>query len=1055
MAQGDMAPLPDVERTRKYSPAQLETYNQERHILIERAKDIVNGDSSLPLAKLEEAVSSGDIRVYDFEDGRYLDRLDIGRIYHNIRQRKGVCIERYFSRKGEDPFAPAGKLEQMHLKIIDKNKEVIFEMPDAMFPESWEENDARIVAQRYFFKPEKEEWRAKLKKKLGTPYENSPNQLFNRVSRFFGEEGWKLGYFASEEDKEAFIDELNTLQSTRKFSFNSPVYFNAGLFSEYEIPGSPAVNFWRNPETAEVIKIKDGCNIKPQGHACFIRGPTDHLPRILEQLVDEGNIFSSGSGVGSDIGVLREEGAVLSSGGKASGPLSFMVSYDDGAGTIKAGGKSRRAARMQTMRYHHPDIEKFIFAKVNEDRKALALMKAGYSPGMDGEAYGTVTFQNTNFSVRLDAHFFEQLKKEGNIELLSVCTGEVIREVPAKKILENISFGSWRVGDPGVQYESKIQEYNTCPNSGRNNSTNPCGEYIDHDDSSCNLASTNLVAFTDEKGNFDVQSYKRAVRLITIAQDIENDACSYPVMDVARISPEFRTIGQGFANLGTFLMRKGIPYNSEEGRAWAAAISAIMTGTAYETSAELAEHLGTFTHFELNKNPMLNVLRKHKKNLEGIIWKSLPGEMKETAHSSWEKAVEKGEQVGYRNAQVSVIAPTGTTSYLMGCETTGIEPPASLSIIKNLAGGGNLLLASREAENALNNMGFSKEQKKDILEYIVKYNKVVGAPYINQEQARVFETAMGNTNGEGAIPFEGHVKMVAACQPFITGGISKTINLPERATVKDVFDGFILGYELGLKGFTVFRENSKPVAALGFGDKSYVELKRGEKEELPNRRHGFEVEFQLADSRGSAIPFHILVSEYSDGRPGQITFLSYKAGSTLQALLSTHGIAASKALKRGVSLEDITAAWLGQKFEPSGMVYGHPSIKTSLSPLDLAAKVLRLEYLGDFSVVDDKDGLKIDKLRGFENGAFEAYAKMKIDEWDIKQVLENPLLGGFKNSNNKKNAPITISEKKDNEEDKLKNERGVVCSCGFIMRRTAPNCYECTNCSAKIGGCGS
>ena len=531
-----------------------------------------------------------------------------------------MTIERYFTDGKTNPFDTVGPYGRRKLEIKEfKTGELIFQMDDAEFPESWDNVHAQIVAQKYFSKPNKEQWKKKLKEKIGNDHEYSIKNLITRVTNFIADEGYKLGYFETEEDKKAFADELKFLQISRRFAFNSPVQFNAGLYNEYGIEGSPGINYFKNPETGEVSKIENGCNIKPQSHACFIKGPRDNLESILKHIIDEGGIFSSGSGIGQEIGALRAQGEPLSSGGKSSGPMSFFQIYDRAAGSIKSGGKSRRAARMTTMRVQHPDSLDFIRSKVKEDKKCLTLMQAGYSTGMDGEAAATTAFQNTNISVRVDDSFMEQVKNNGEIELKRIIDGKVVKKESARKILQEISFGSWRVGDPAIQYETKIQEMHTCKNSGRINSSNPCSEYMFLDDTSCNLGSHNLLEYSDEKGNFKVDEFRRAIYLTTIAHDILNDASSYPVEDIARISPEFRTIGIGYANLGALLMRKGFAYDSEEGRAVASAITALMTGTAYEASSDLAEKLGHFTHFEFNKKPMLDVMEKHRKNLDDIL----------------------------------------------------------------------------------------------------------------------------------------------------------------------------------------------------------------------------------------------------------------------------------------------------------------------------------------------------------------------------------------------------------------------------------------------------
>jgi len=771
--------------------------------------------------------------------------------------------------------------------------------------------------------------------------------------------------------------------------------------------------------------------------------------------VHETGVFSSGSGIGQEIGVLRSSGEPLSGGGVASGPMSFWKCYDDFAGTVKSGGKSRRAARMTTMRYRHPDIMEFIRSKVREDKKAKKLMEEGYSGGMEGEATMTVAYQNTNISVRLDDEFFEAVEKDKEIELQNIKNGSPVKRVSARGMLREIAFGSWRVGDPAVQYESEIQRMHTAKNSGRINSSNPCSEYMHLDDTSCNLNSHNLLAYTDKEGNFDIQSFRRAVWLTTIAADIINDAASYPIEDIARISPEFRTTGVGYANLGALLMRKGISYDSERGRAIAAAIAAVMTGTAYEASTDMAEKLGTFTHFEFNREPMLEVMRNHRNNLEKLLWDEVDPELnrlKDAAEKSWNKVIERGEKVGFRNAQTTVLAPTGTISYLMGCDTTGVEPAISLRITKNLAGGGTLNLANREAENALANLGYNATEIKNISKYIGEKNTVIGAPHIKQEHFAIFDTAFGNKDGVGSIPFEGHVRMLGAVQPFLSGAVSKTCNLPDEATVKQIYDGYILGHQLGLKALAVFRNNSKAVSALEFGKNVKRIFKRGEKEDLPYRRRGFEEEIEIGGS-----PFHIIVSEYEDGRPGQILFAAYKEGGPLKSLFAIEGISASKALKRGVHLEDVVASWLGQGFEPSGFVTvnkngkmePHPHIKTAASALDFAGKLLLLEYMGRTDMATESDKVNVEDLWGYQNGALLYYTREGLDEWDFNQVMQDSILGGFV-----KDEKIEALLKKRNGKREHNNSRGLVCKCGTLLDQYAPNCYKCPKCGESSGGCG-
>jgi len=1031
----------------RYSLSPLHHYNAVRHLSREEARNIAVSEGLDP-ERINSAIENKEISTYFNKKGsEFLDRLDIGRLYSTdgnkrTEDRRGLTIEKYFTK--DEQGDPLENTRYGHANMIIKDfktQKTIFEMQDVEIPEGWEEGDLAIVAQKYFIKPKEESWKEKLKDKIGRDHEYSPKHLIRRVTNFVTDIG----------------AELAKLQITRKFAFNSPVQFNAGVFNEYGIEGSSGINFVRDPKTGKVTKIDDGCYVRPQTHACFIKGPSDSLESILEHVKDEGAVFSAGSGIGQNIGILREEGANLSGGGQSSGPMSFFKILDTAAGSIKSGGKSRRAARMTVMDGDHPDIMKFVRDKIDADHKALDLMKAGWSPGMDGEAATSVDYQNTNLSARQRRAFFESVRNGGKIQLRSVKDGRVIEELDARKVLQEISYGSWRIGDPAIQYTDMIDEMHTCKNSGRIMATNPCSEYVFLDDTSCNLASTNLVEFTDEKGNLDVEAFVRANRLIAIASDIWNDAASYPIADIAQISPEFRTIGVGYAGLGNLLMRKGISYGSDKGRSLAGALTALMNGTVYEASAEMAEKLEPFTHFRINKKSMLEVMNKHRKNLEGIVWDNVGDEtLKLAATKSWDNVVKKGEEFGFRNAQATVLAPTGTISYLMGCsDSTGVEPSLSLMIYKNLAGGGNIVVANREIGNALTNLGYPKEKISDIIEHVSKRNTVIGAPHILPEHVKIFDTAFGNSKGDGSIAFEDHIKMLGATQPFISGAISKTCNLPESASVRQIFDGYLMGNDLNLKALAIFRNNSKPTAAVAHEERGFVELARGQKEELKTRRNAFESEVEIISENGKSTPLHVVVSEYPDGRPGQIVFLSYKAGSTLGALLTTSGIQASAALKRGVHLNDIIKGWSGQEFKPSGRIVGHPYIKMALSPLDYASKLLSLEYLGDSEVAENKEVIKVDDLRGAQTGAFRAYDRMEIDDWDFNQVINDPELGGFVEQVDDGSLRSMARKRGNNGNGEHKNARGKTCDkCGNIMLQTAPNCFKCDTCGEKIGGCG-
>ncbi len=1067
-------PSPEKIRDYPHSPMLLRDYSPTRHIELEDARTLVRREG-FDVRKLNSAISSKSVKVYSFRCERhegkyYLDRIDIGRIYATTpARREGLTIERYFTKEEEgDPLENAS-VRHADLTILDNKGKTVWEMKGVEIPEGWDEGDMRIVAQKYFFKPRKKEWKEKIKQKTGREYEFSPRHLIRRVTNFIADMGWELGYFATEQDREIFREELAKLQIERKVAFNSPVQFNVGIFNEYGIDGSKGINFVRDPQTGRVVKIDAGCYVRPQAHACFIKGPTDNLEAILEHVKDEGAVFSAGSGIGQNIGILREEGGELSGGGKSSGPMSFFEIYDKAAGAIKSGGKSRRAARMTIMDGEHPDIDKFVQEKVDADHMLLDLAKKGWGEGgMNSKAAQVAPYQNTNISVRLDHEFFEKVRKGGKIQLRSVTTGRVLREMEAAELLKQISFGSWRIGDPAVQYRSVIDEMNTCKNSGSITATNPCSEYVFLDDTSCNLASANVANFADKKGRFDAKAYRRAVMLTAIASDIFNYASSYPIASIAQISPEFGTIGVGYAGIGNLLMRRGMPYDSEEGRALIGAITALTTGAAYEASADMAEKLGAFSQFNFNRRPMLEVIRNHKKNLEDIVWSGVEeDDLQSLAKKSWTAALSKGRKFGFRNAQASVIAPTGTISYLLGCpDSTGIEPSPSLAITKNLAGGGEIVVVNKEMENALRNLGYKEEYVKAIISHVmeeimpkVPRGTVVGAPYLKPEHVKIFDTALGGAAGGGSIAFEGHVSALGAAQPFVSGAISKTCNLPENTSVKQMNDNYLLGDELKLKALAMFRANSKPTAALAFaGEKGMKELARGEKEELPTRRICYENEFIITTEKNGKreeIPFHIIASEYPDGRPGQIVFLSHKAGSTVKALLATHGIIGSKALKGGIHLENIVKSWIGEEFEPSGTVSGHLYLGSALSPLDFAARFFALEYLGDMELARISSERKIDvsQLRGAQNGAFRTYDRMAINDWDYNQVIKDPELGGFiEDTSGSLRAQARRRLKTSG--NVMSNTSGRTCNkCGNLMIQKSSICFDCRNCGENAGDC--
>jgi ribonucleoside-diphosphate reductase alpha chain len=1005
---------------------------------------------------------------------RVLKRLDLGPAFHEYPESpKGLTLDRYFTKEGENPFDTVGPYE--HREITIHSEERIDRMK-VYVPETWTDGSANIVGSKYLLKPDKDAWKEKIpagskfyedredwKEAMPAGIESSPIQLFSRVSHFFAEWGQKLGYFSTPEQARIFEEELNFLQINQMASFNSPVYFNAGIHETYGIGGSNKTNFYIDPETKEIVENVAGEWVRPQLHACFISTPGDDLEEILEHYWTEGKVFERGSGIGGNV-ELRERGAPLAGGGVSSGALSFYKQFDRSAGIIKSGGKTRRAARMTTIDEQHPDVMDFVRFKRGEDKKALILTQQGYDGSMDGEAWSTVAGQNTNYSIRISRDTFGKAESGGNVQLVSVKTGEVVDEISAERMLQEIAFGAWRIGDPGIQYKDKIQEGNTCPNSGTIDSSNPCSEYMWFNDTSCNLASLNLLRFSDKEGNLDVDKLKMAARVIYFAQDIANYAASYPTEKIARLSPQFGTTGLGYSNLGALIMRKGLSYDSDEARALTGAVTAVVAGQAAKTSTELADGMGTFLHYEVNKKPFLNVMSGNQAAVDNIAW-DLVGDagLKDAAYTLWEEVITLGEEHGFRNAQHTVLAPTGTTAFAMGCDTTGIEPAPGLTITKSLAGGGSLELTVNEVPNALKNLGYEPDHIEQIGKYIARKKTVVGAPHLSPDHYPVFDTAFSPTNEGRTLALESHLRMVAAAQPFISGAISKTMNAPEGTTVKEIYDAFMLGNDIGLKAITVFRDKGKPISVLKYEERKERDpsfLRRGEKRPTPIKADpitggSYCTHFRILDSP----KIHVNVKEYEDGTPAEVFINAlYEKKSAMHLLLAEKGVSISRQLQYGRPLEKIVGDLARESFEPSGFV-DHPEIKEAKSISAVIGRWLGLHYLGKLEYANmnvDADMEEFIKgLRGFHNGAFETNAMGKIDQWDVDQVLENPKLGGFKEEQD----PIMKLLEESDENGKGKKSdtsSGKMCTCGTAMIRTAPSCYQCPNpdCNHYEGSCG-
>lgn len=813
--------------------------------------------------------------------------------------------------------------------------ELIFEQKNCEFPMTWSQLATNVVASKYFFGEN------------GTPQrEHSVRQLIYRVTRTISDWGKEDGYFASETDAENFYRELTYLCLHQMAAFNSPVWFNVGLHTQYHIKGAKCNWAWN--KNKKVIEQPENSYEYPQGSACFIQSVDDNMEDIMELARSEAMLFKFGSGTGTDLSTLRSCREKLSGGGRPSGPLSFMRVYDQIAAVVKSGGKTRRAAKMQSLKVWHPDIMDFIECKVKEEAKAKLLMANGYD--YDG-AYSSTMFQNANLSVRLTDDFMNAVLEDKQWTTHWVTDPKQEGPSwPAREVLQKLSHGTWLCGDPGVQYDTTINKWHTCPKSGRINASNPCSEYMFLDNSACNLASINLMRFFDEEtGIFDVKRFVNACRIILIAQEIIVDRGSYPTRKIAENSHKYRALGLGFSNIGSLLMALGLPYDSDEGRGICGAIAAIMHGAANRTSAELARAVGTFTEYEQNKEDMLHVMQMHWDEAEKI--KNAPRYLRDEARSIWDQVLNDGRRYGFRNAQVTVLAPTGTISFMMDCDTTGIEPDIALVKYKQLAGGGFMKLVNRTVPLALKRLGYSQEDIDSILAYIDKEDTIEGAANLHPEHLSVFDCAFQPRNGSRFIPWQAHIRMMAAAQPFLSGAISKTVNLPKDATEKDIYDAYIEAWKLGLKAVAIYRDGSKGAQVLSTSreaDKKEDVRKEAVQEKivykprrhrLPDTRTSITHKFSIAGHEG-----YVTVGQYPDGNPGEVFITMAKEGSTIGGLMDCFGTAISMSLQYGVPLEVYVNKFSHTRFEPMGATK-NPDIRIAKSIVDYIFRWLGITFL--------------------------------------------------------------------------------------------------------------
>jgi len=819
----------------------------------------------------------------------------------------GLKVEHYFSTPGVHPFEQL-EWEKRSAKITGDNGQAIFEQDNIEVPTSWSQLATKVVASKYFYGDAETGQR-----------ENSVKQLVHRVCKTIAGRGRKDGYFTTGEDAETFYNELTWLCVNQYGSFNSPVWFNVGLLDVYNVAGSKH-NFRWDLERKEAVACENSYEY-PQSSACFIQSVKDSMEDIMRLATSEAMLFKHGSGTGTDLSTLRSSKEKLSGGGKPSGPLSFMRVYDQIAAVIKSGGKTRRAAKMQSLKVDHPDIKEFITSKTEEEKKAWALIEAGYDGDYNNQAYNSVMFQNSNLSVRVTDEFMQAVEKDATWTTHAVTTGEKMDEHSARELMDLIAEGTRICGDPGLQYHSTVNRWHTCPNSGPINASNPCSEYMFVDDSACNLASLNLMKFRKEDGSFDIEGFKKAIRIFIIAQEILVDNGSYPDKAIAVNSHLFRALGLGYANLGSLMMSLALPYDSDQARAIAGAISAVMTGTAYSASAEIASIKEPFDQFEKNKGSMLKVINMHRQHACNLPESHCPDYLRNAAKDAWDQALDAGTRMGFRNAQVTVLAPTGTIGFMMDCDTTGIEPDIALVKYKLLAGGGMLKLVTKTVPMALEKLGYSADEIKSICDYIDKNETIEGSKELNSDHLAVFDCAFKPRNGKRCIHYIAHLKMMAAVQPFISGAISKTINMPKESTTEEIAAAYMEGWKLGLKAVAIYRDGSKklqPVSTKKHKDtKASAEVSapaRPFRRRLPDTRQSITHKFSVAGHEG-----YLTVGLYEDGQPGELFITMAKEGSTVGGLMDVIGTCTSMALQYGVPLITLVDKFRHARFEPSGM----------------------------------------------------------------------------------------------------------------------------------------
>ncbi len=902
----------------------------------------------------------------------------------------GLEFARYFSHEGIDPFDEV-EWDIRSAVIGNEKGQVVFEQRDVEMPRTWSQQATNIVVSKYF------------RGQIGSPdRERSVKQLIGRVVDTITAWARKQQYFASEDDLQAFSDDLKHLLVFQKAAFNSPVWFNVGF------------------EKA------------PQCSACFINSVQDTMESILGLAKTEGMLFKYGSGTGSNLSSIRSSRELLAGGGTASGPVSFMKGFDAFAGVIKSGGKTRRAAKMVILNADHPDVAEFINCKVDEEKKAWALIDAGYDGSFTGPAYSSVFFQNSNNSVRVTDEFMRAVMDDSEWQTRAVLTGEVMDTYRARDLMRQIAEATHICGDPGMQFDTTVNDWHTCPNTARINASNPCSEYMFLDDSACNLASINLMKFvrpegSADAGEFDHEAFAAACRTLITAQEILVDNSSYPTEAIAKNSHAYRPLGLGYANLGALLMSRGLPYDSDSGRDYSAVITALMHGAAYAQSAKIArDHGGPFAGYEKNREPFLRVMRKHRAALKDIDRSAMPKDLFESARNVWDEVIEMGEQHGFRNAQSTVLAPTGTIGFMMDCDTTGVEPDIALVKYKKLVGGGLMKIVNQTVPMALAKLGYSPQQVKEIIEYIDENETIEGAPHVKDAHLPVFDCAFKPARGVRSIHYMGHIKMVGATQPFLSGAISKTVNVPKDATVEEIQQAYIDSWRLGTKAVSIYRDGSKRTQPLNTSkdkEKAVAAPVTGPaRRRLPDERMSITHKFDIAGHEG-----YITVGLYEDGLPGELFLVMAKEGSTISGFADAFAQAISYALQYGVPLQDLVDKFSHVRFEPSGMTK-NPDVRFAKSIVDYIFRWMATKFLSADAqfrvgvnnreeVVTTPEQLPLDVAAAAGASATAA--------------MTSPKTSSFAAMQNQEDAPP--------------------CStCGSIMVRSG-SCYKCSNCGTTSG----